>query len=57
MLPLDVDVAGLFPRQEVAVLQDDVLRVPDDDPQFVPGKQQKFNQITQNNATQISNIN
>lgn len=38
-LPLDVDVAGLFPRQEVAVLQDDVLRVPDDDPQFVPGTQ------------------
>lgn len=31
-LPLDVDVTGLFPCQEVAVLQDDVLRVPDDHP-------------------------
>lgn len=41
-LPLDVDVAGLFPRQEAAVLQDDIRRVPDDDSQFVPGVQEPF---------------
>lgn len=35
-LPFDVDVAGFLSRQEVAVLQNHVFSVPDDDSQLVP---------------------
>lgn len=36
LLPFDVDVTGLLSSQEVGVLQNHILCVPDDDTQLVP---------------------
>ncbi len=37
VLPFDVDITGLLTREEVAVLQNHIFCVPDDDTQLIPG--------------------
>lgn len=40
--PPHKNVTGLLPSEEVIVLQDHLIRVPHDDPQFIPGQRERL---------------
>jgi len=54
-LPSDKYVTRLLAGEDVVVLQDDLVRVPDDHPQFKPGQQNQHLQDILRMRTQINN--